>query len=247
MAEKRYYWMKMKPDFFQSKEIKKLRRIAGGDTFTIIYLKMLLKSITTGGKLYFESVEETFAEEIALDLDEDVENVNLTIGFLLTHGLIEKLSEDSILLPEAVENTGSEGSSAARVRALRDRKALQCNADVTNCNTDIEKEKEKEKDKEIDIYISTPAAQEEEQSKKKTDKRKPFGEYSHVKLTDEQYARLCEDFGEHRVSEYIGKIDNWMQMYGKKPYKDFNLAIRQWMAKDGIHPKKKEGELEGVI
>lgn len=243
MAEKRFFWMKMKPDFFQSKEIKKLRKLAGGDTFTIIYLKMLLHSIATGGKLYFESVEDTFADEIALDIDEDAENVKLTIGFLLSHGLIDQLSEDEILLPEAVKNTGSEGSSASRVRALRERKALQCNGDVTKCNIEIEKEIEKEIE-----CISTAAEQQDcSTTQKKTDKRKPFGEYSHVKLTDEQYARLCEDFGEHRVSEYIEKIDNWMQMYGKKPYKDFNLAIRQWMAKDGIHPKKKEGELEGVI
>ena len=36
---KKYYWLKLKDDFFNSREIKKLRRIAGGDTYTIIYLK----------------------------------------------------------------------------------------------------------------------------------------------------------------------------------------------------------------
>ena len=39
---KRYYWLKLPDDFFRQKPIKKLRRIAGGDTYTIIYLKMLL-------------------------------------------------------------------------------------------------------------------------------------------------------------------------------------------------------------
>ena len=39
--EKRYYWLKFREDFFESKRIKRLRRMAGGDTYLIIYLKML--------------------------------------------------------------------------------------------------------------------------------------------------------------------------------------------------------------
>ena len=41
---KKYYWLKLKEDFFRDKKIKKLRKIAGGDTYTIIYLKYLSKS-----------------------------------------------------------------------------------------------------------------------------------------------------------------------------------------------------------
>ena len=42
---RKYYWLKLKDDFFKSRVIKKLRKIAGGDTYTIIYLKMQLLSI----------------------------------------------------------------------------------------------------------------------------------------------------------------------------------------------------------
>ena len=42
---KKYYWLKLKNDFFTSKEMKKLRKIAGGDTYTIIYLKLQLLSL----------------------------------------------------------------------------------------------------------------------------------------------------------------------------------------------------------
>ena len=37
---RRYYWLKLKDDFFKDKKIKKLRQLAGGDTYTIIYLKL---------------------------------------------------------------------------------------------------------------------------------------------------------------------------------------------------------------
>ena len=39
MSEKKYYWMKFQREFFKSLRIKKLRRLAGGDTYTIIFLR----------------------------------------------------------------------------------------------------------------------------------------------------------------------------------------------------------------
>lgn len=46
-----YLWLKLPDDFFRQKPIKKLRKIAGGDTYTIIYLKMLLISLKNMAKL----------------------------------------------------------------------------------------------------------------------------------------------------------------------------------------------------
>ena len=68
MARKKYYWLKLKNDFFRQKEIKKLRQIAGGDTYVIIYLKMQLLSLQNNGRLFFEGYEDTFANELALEL-----------------------------------------------------------------------------------------------------------------------------------------------------------------------------------
>lgn len=160
MAEtggKRYYWLKLQDDFFTSKRIKKLRKIAGGDTYTIIYLKMQLLAMKNNGMLEYTGLESTFAEELALDLDEEPENVSVTINFLLSCGLLETNDNVEYFVPYAVANTGSETSSAKRVREFRTRKALQCNTDVTpvkqNCNG--EKEKEIEIETEID-NIYTP-------------------------------------------------------------------------------------------
>lgn len=119
---KQYYWLKLKDDFFRQKEIKKLRKIAGGDTYTIIYLKMLLLAIKEENKLYFEGVEDEFADELALELDEDEENVAMTLAFLDKHNLIEIVNDEEFFLPQAEEMTGSESESAARVRRHREKK-----------------------------------------------------------------------------------------------------------------------------
>ena len=80
---KRYYWLKLPDGFFRQKAIKKLRKIAGGDTYTIIYLKNASCCNEAGWKTYFEGVEATFYDELALDLDEEVENVRVTVMFLI--------------------------------------------------------------------------------------------------------------------------------------------------------------------
>lgn len=160
---KQYYWLKLKDDFFRQKEIKKLRKIAGGDTYTIIYLKMLLLAIKEENKLYFEGVEDEFADELALELDEDEENVAMTLAFLDKHNLIEIVNDEEFFLPQAEEMTGSESESAARVRRHREKKkmlqsngkALQCNTDVTSSNKNVTTEIEKDKDKEIEKDIHT--------------------------------------------------------------------------------------------
>ena len=172
-APKRYFWLKLHKDFFQRKEIKRLRKIAGGDTYTIIYLKMLLRSIMSEGKLYFDGLEENFSSELALDLDESEENVQITVTYLLNSGLLEMRSEDEYYLPDTKDSTGCETAGAARVRKHRERqKALQCNTDVTQvkqfCNVEIEIEKELYKEKEIehrdrDITISTTREKEIEE------------------------------------------------------------------------------------
>ena len=143
---KRYYWLRLHDDFFSSIRIKKLRRMAGGDTYLIIYLKMQLKAMKTDGVLTWKGIEQDFVDELALDLDEEPDNVRVTLAYLLSCGLAESDDKVNFFLPYAVENTGSEGASAQRVREFRAKQALQCNTGVTPmkqiCNGEKEIEKE---------------------------------------------------------------------------------------------------------
>ena len=81
--------MRLKADFFESPEISKLRKLAGGDTYTIIYLKMMLKTITNVGVFVYSGIEDTFEKEVALIIDEDENNVMMTIAYLRKHNLLE--------------------------------------------------------------------------------------------------------------------------------------------------------------
>ena len=162
----KYYWLKLKDDFFSSKRIKKLRRLAGGDTYVIIYLKMQLIAMKRDGIIQYTGLEKTFAEELALDIDEDVENVQVTLSYLVNTGLAETSDDINYFFPYAVENVGSETAAAQRMREARNKVSLppheqrsnnveQCSNNVQNCYTEIEKEKELEKESEIEQESDT--------------------------------------------------------------------------------------------
>ena len=150
---KRYYWLKLPKDFFEDKAIKRLRQIAGGDTYTIIYLKMLLKSMEDDGKLFYEGIEDTICDEIALDINENADDVQVTISYLEKKGLLI-VTDSEVELTRLTEMVGSESAVTERVRKHREaQKLLQCNASVlqgntieTKCNTEKEKEIEKSRE-----------------------------------------------------------------------------------------------------
>ena len=236
---KRYFWLKLHKDFFQRKEIKRLRKIAGGDTYTIIYLKMLLRSIMSDGKLYFDGLEDDFASELALDLDEKEENVQITIQYLLKSGLLEMCSDEEYYLPDTKDSTGCETAVASRVRKHRERKkALQCNADVTQvkqlCNGEIEKELEIEK--EIELELDTKA-------NKSPTKAKRF-----VKPTLSEIKQYCIERNNNVDAQHFFdyyESNGWR--VGKNSMKNWQAAVRTWERSEYRKPNSKKNSKEDAI
>lgn len=234
MAEgKRYFWLKLKDDFFTSKRVKKLRKLAGGDTYLIIYLKMQLKALKTDGFLKWTGLEDDFADELALDLDEEPDNVKVTLQFLLSCGLIETSDNINFLLPYVAENTGSEGASAQRVREFRAREALQSNTDETQVkrigNGEIEIEKDIEIEKEIEIEEPPKRRGGVFQRFASDDKElasalKEFNDFRNRKkkpMTDEAKERLCRKLEKFPREEWIAIIhqsidQGWTDIYPLK-------------------------------
>ena len=215
---KKYFWLKLNKDFFKSKEIKLLRKVAGGDTFTVIYLEMLLESMQTDGYLYFENICDDIAEEISLLLDEDIENVRLTLGYLQKKNMIEIGADEHLKMNRIDEMIGSETDKAEIMR----KKRLQCNEVVTMLPgvtaelPQVTQRREEKRREEKDI--------EQKATKKPT--RHKHGEYGNILLTDDQYNKLKSEYP--AIDETIKAMDEWIQLKGK-PYKDYNLALRKWL------------------
>lgn len=237
---KRYFWLRLKDDFFDSRRIKKLRKLAGGDTFTIIYLKLQLVAMKHDGVLSWTGLEENVAEELALEINEEPDNVEITLRYLLSCGLAETSDNVNYFFPYAVENVGSEGSSAKRVREFRTKKALQSNADVTPVKRLCNGEKEIEKEKELEI-----------EKDNKPPKRFTPPTLEEVKAYCTERNNAVDP--QHFIDYYTA--NGWK--VGKNAMKDWKAAVRTWES-NGYGGKKKKaactdykpvdlGDLEGAL
>ena len=223
MAEKKYYWLKLKETYFDNPKIKMLRKIAGGDTFTIIYLKMQLMSIRDEGILKYEGIDTDFVNEIALKIDEDVENVKVVLSYLEKQSLIDfNENQNEMILYEASQSIGSECESAERVRAFRERqKMLQCNESETAgliSNISISKslsnsiyEKEFE-----EIWSIYPNKQGKSKALKSYIKARKDGvEAETIRDGVERYSAYCKANGTDK--QYISHGDTW---FGNRRWTD---------------------------
>ncbi|MEA3450608.1 MAG: phage replisome organizer N-terminal domain-containing protein [Bacteroidota bacterium] len=122
---KKYYWLKLKNDFFTQPKIKKLRRIAGGDTYTCIYLKLMLLTINNNGIIEYEGIESSLEAELSLKLDEDENNISVTISYLFAQNLLTQLDSNNFEINELKGLIGSETATAERMRKSRAKKAKQ--------------------------------------------------------------------------------------------------------------------------
>lgn len=235
---KRYFWLKLHKDFFQRKEIKRLRKIAGGDTYTIIYLKMLLRSIMSDGKLYFDGLEDDFASELALDLDEKEENVQITIQYLLKSGLLEMCSDEEYYLPDTKDSTGCETAAASRMRRCRAKKEQLERNNVTRMlqsgygEIEIELEKDKEIEKEIDSS-----------AKSTTTKRKRF-----EKPTLSQITQYCLERNNCvNAEQFYDYYESNGWKVGKNAMKDWKACVRTWERNGYDKPIKKKNNKQDTL
>lgn len=248
---KKYYWLKLKDDFFRDKRIKKLRRIAGGDTYTVIYLKMQLLSIKNNGVLIYEGIEDTFAEELALELDEDTENVKVTLLFLLNNGMLEETEQNHFLMTETIQCIGSESASAERMRKHRERKQLQVSqSDRKVIESDTEKEREREKEQEQE---NKRIELEEEQEIKRIDYQAIADCYNDTCVSLQKVKILSEPRKKAikaRLNTY--SVEDIKQAFQKAESSDFLKgkndrnwqANFDWIMKDGNLAKILEGNYD---
>ena len=67
--------------------------------------------------------------------------------------------------------------------------------------------------------------------------RHKYGEYKNILLTDKELEKLISDYGKPIIDEYIKKMDEWIELNGKR-YKNYNLALRKWLGNAKIQPSK---------
>ena len=159
MASKKFYWLKLKRDFFKRHDIRIIEEMPNGKDYILFYLKLLLESIDHEGSLRFSDAIPYNEQMLSVVTNTNVDIVKSAMSLFLELNMIEVMDDQTIYMNEVERLIGSETDSAERVRRhrLSTKNALQSNTDVTECNESVTQSKSKrksiEKDIELDVVV----------------------------------------------------------------------------------------------
>ena len=214
MSDKKFYWLKLKKDFFQQHQIKVLKSLPNGRLYALIYLELMAESTSHNGELRYSQMLPYDTVTLSAVLDEDKDNVEKAIETLVKLELAEILDDGTIYLNEVRKLIGSaaDNDNANRQRRFREKQKALCYENVTKNNESIEY-RDKSKDKK-EIY---------------KEKRHQYGEYKNVLLSDEDMEKLKQEFPDWK--ERIERVSTYCASTGKS-YKNYLATIRNWARKD---------------
>ena len=230
---KKYYYLKLKENFFNSDEIVLIESMQNGILYSNILLKLYLLSLKYNGFLRLNENMAYTAQMIATITRHEVGTVERALNVFMEFGLIVPAADGSIYMTNIEDMVGKSSTEAdrkrlarAEVKRLGGQTADKCPQNVPavseNCPPEIEIEKES------DI--------------KKESERELYGRYRNVSLTISEYEQLKCDYPIY-ADKYIEKLSEYMESTGKA-YNSHSATIRSWLKKD-IKTKDyscKEGE-----
>ena len=236
MADKKYYWLKLKRDFFKRHDIRIIEELPNGKEYLLFYLKLLVESIDHEGSLRFSDTIPYNDQMLSVITNTNVDIVRSAMKLFVDLKMLDVLDDETIYMAEVQKMIGSAVDSdvANRQRRCRERKKqealLGTTSSVTsalqNVTSSVTNDNEsKSIEKEIDIEIE------------KDIEKKPQKLFA--KPTLEDVKAYCQERNNNVDAE------KWYNYYsangwkvGKNPMKDWKAAVRTWeRSDDGGKPK----------
>ena len=134
MAEsKRYYWLKMKRDFFKRHDIHIINGMQSGREILLFYIKLMIESVDHEGKLRFSKEKPYTNGTLAGVTDTPQDIVELAMNTLIDFGLVQIDEDKTIILPKVIEMIDSavDNDNANRQRRYREAQKTEALQNVT--------------------------------------------------------------------------------------------------------------------
>lgn len=192
MAEGRYYWLKLKRDFFKRHDIVIIESMPNGKDYILFYLKLLCESVDNSGSLRFSDKIPYNEDMLATITRTNIDIVRNAIKLFSELGMMEIMDDGTYYMSEVAKITGSESEWAEKKRTYRQsQKKLtsrgQNEDNVLPSEDNVRGQKDKvRQEKEIDIETDI------EREKEKEKKASPSGQLGALLEQYEFSARLKE-------------------------------------------------------
>lgn len=126
MAEKdkKYYWLKLKRDFFKRHDIQIIEAMPNGKDYILFYLKLLCESVDHEGNLRFSEQIPYNEQMLSTITNTNVDVVRSAIKIFSELGMMDVLDDGTYFMNEVEKMIGSETYWAERKRIQKERKML---------------------------------------------------------------------------------------------------------------------------
>lgn len=242
---KKYYYLRLKDNFFDSDELKILESMKDGYLYSNILLKLYLRSLKNDGKLVVNDRIPYNAEMLASVTGHQVGTIKQALSMFKELGLIEILENGAIYMLD-IQNFIGKGSTEADRQRLYDRRIsderkqkkltqsrnLEEILEKSTPKIELELEKEIKIEKEIDSS-----------AKSTTTKRKRF-----EKPTISDIKQYCIERNNNvNAEQFFDYYESNGWRVGKNSMKDWKAAVRTWERSEYRKPNSKKNSKEDAI
>ena len=241
---KKYYYLRLKENFFDSDELKILESMKDGYLYSNILLKLYLRSLKNDGKLVVNERIPYNAEMLASVTGHQVGTIKQALSMFKELGLIEVLENGAIYMLD-IQNFIGKGSTEADRQRLYDRRISEerkqnkltqsRNLEEICKKSPPEIEIELEKDIEIEKEINSSAST--------TTKRKRF-----EKPTLSQITQYCLERNNNvNAEQFYDYYESNGWKVGKNAMKDWKACVRTWERNGYDKPIKKKNNKQDAL
>ena len=211
---RKYYYLKLKENYFDDDSIVLLESMQDGVLYSNILLKLYLKSLKNGGRLQLDENIPYTAQMIATITRQQIGTVERALQIFLKLGLVELLDSGAYYMSNIELLIGQSSTEAERKRAARLQNKALCAPRTNGGHLSDIRPPEIEIKREIEKGQSARA----------------YGRYRNVFLSDGELADLQADFPTV-WGQYIEKLSEYMASTGKR-YQSHAATIRRWASED---------------
>lgn len=268
MSNKKFYWIKLRTDFFSQETIDFLLSQKNGCEYVVLYQMLCLNTANTQGELISQIGEMIIPYDVSKIVRDtkyfEHDTVVVALELYKKLGLIYESQNGNLMISNHSSMVGSESDSAQRVRKHRaGQKALQCNKNVTQIVTTENRDKDirdksienRDKEKEficlIDKQINAiVASMNEKQKTVYCDffEIEPFIDIpiknGSIQISKEMLVVWGEKYPDVCVEHELQEIRTWLKANGSKMTTTRTLDfIERWLSKHQKEDTLTEQEL----
>lgn len=237
---KKYYYLRLKDNFFDGDELKILESMKDGYLYSNILLKLYLRSLKNDGKLVVNDRIPYNAEMLASVTGHQIGTIKQALSIFKDLGLIDVLENGAIYMLDIQNFIGRGSSEADRKREYRQR----IETDRTNVQTKVREISEKSPPEiELELKKEIKIEKEIDSSASTTTKRKRF-----EKPTLSEIEQYCiERKNNVNAEQFFDYYESNGWKVGKNSMKDWKASVRTWERSEYRKPNSKKNSKEDAI